>query len=165
SPPAGIDPARLQSRRELLDAIDGAQRAFDATEDIRARDNSYDQAFGLIFAQNARRAFDLAAEQDGVRDRYGRNTFGQSCLLARRLLEHGTRLATVNMFDTVFNEITWDCHADGGSLPSCLDDYKETLCPMFDTAYTALLDDLTQRGMLDTTLVVAMGEFGRTPEL
>ncbi len=69
------------------------------------------------------------------------------------------------MFDTVFNEITWDSHADGGSLAVRLDDYKETLCPMFDLAYTALLDDLKQRGMLDTTLVLAMGEFGRTPQL
>src|SRR5262245_20686660 len=165
SAPSGVDPARLQNRRALLDAIDNAQRAFDATEDSRSRDNAHEQAFGLIFAQHARRAFDIAAERDEVRDRYGRNTFGQSCLLARRLLEHGVRLVTVNMFDTVFNEITWDCHADGGSLGVTLDDYKETLCPMFDAAYTALLDDLRQRGLLENTLVVAMGEFGRTPQL
>jgi uncharacterized protein (DUF1501 family) len=69
------------------------------------------------------------------------------------------------MFDTVFNTITWDCHADGGSLPATLDDYRDTLCPMFDRAYTALLEDLAQRGMLESTLVVAMGEFGRTPQL
>ena len=100
-----------------------------------------------------------------MRARYGRNTFGQSCLLARRLIEGGVRLATVNMFDTVFNEVTWDCHADGGSLASNLNDYRDTLCPMFDRAYTALLEDLKQRGLLDTTLVVAMGEFGRTPQL
>jgi len=107
----------------------------------------------------------LTSENDELRSRYGRNTFGQSCLLARRLVEQGVRLVTVNMFDTVFDEITWDCHADGGSLAVDLDDYKETLCPMFDKAYTALLDDLEQRGMLDTTLVLAMGEFGRTPQL
>jgi hypothetical protein len=165
SAPAGVDPARLRNRRELLQAIDNAQRAFDATEESRSRDNAYDQAFGLIFAQNARRAFDIAGEPDELRARYGRNTFGQSCLLARRLIEHGVRLVTVNMFDTVFNEITWDCHADGGSLAVNLNDYRETLCPMFDLAYTTLLDDLRQRGMLDTTLVVAMGEFGRTPQL
>jgi uncharacterized protein (DUF1501 family) len=69
------------------------------------------------------------------------------------------------MFDTVFNEITWDCHADGGSLSSTLDDYQRVLCPMFDHAYTALLEDLKQRGMLENTLVLAMGEFGRTPRL
>jgi hypothetical protein len=162
---AGVDPARLQSRRALLDAIDNAQRAFDATEESRSRDNAYEQAFGLIFAQNARRAFDIASEPDELRSRYGRNTFGQSCLLARRLVENGVRLVTVNMFDTVFSEITWDCHADGGSLAVNLNDYRETLCPMFDNAYTALLSDLQQRGMLQNTLVVAMGEFGRTPQL
>jgi uncharacterized protein (DUF1501 family) len=163
--PAGIDPARLKTRKDLLDAVDAAQRAFDATEGSRSRDTAYDQAFGLIFAEKAKKAFDIAAETEGLRSRYGRNTFGQSCLLARRLIEHGVRLVTVNMFDTVFNEITWDAHADGGSLAVRLDDYKETLCPMLDLAYTALLDDLKQRGMLDTTLVLAMGEFGRTPQL
>ena len=69
------------------------------------------------------------------------------------------------MFETVFDNLTWDCHADGGSLSTTLDDYRQTLCPMFDAAYTALLDDLHQRGMLQSTLVLAMGEFGRTPEL
>jgi uncharacterized protein (DUF1501 family) len=97
--------------------------------------------------------------------RYGLNPFGQSCLAARRLVESGTRFVTVNMFDTVFNNITWDCHADGGSLASTLDDYRTTLLPMFDRAYSALLEDLHQRGMLADTLVVAMGEFGRTPQL
>jgi uncharacterized protein (DUF1501 family) len=85
--------------------------------------------------------------------------------LARRLVEEGVRLVTVNMFDTVFNQVTWDCHADGASLPTTLDDYKRVLCPMFDRAYTALLEDLSQRGLLRQTLVVAMGEFGRTPQL
>lgn len=107
----------------------------------------------------------LAAEKPMLRDRYGRNTFGQSCLHARQLVESGVRVVTVNMFETVFNETTWDCHADGGSLSSTLDDYKETLCPMFDRAYSALLEDLQQRGMLQNTIVVAMGEFGRTPYL
>jgi hypothetical protein len=108
---------------------------------------------------------DLTNDGDRLRDRYGRNTFGQSCLLARQLVEGGVRLVTVNMFDTVFDNLTWDCHADGGSLATTLDDYRDTLCPMFDRAYTALLDDLASRGLLDTTLVVAMGEFGRTPHL
>jgi uncharacterized protein (DUF1501 family) len=113
----------------------------------------------------SRTAFDLRPEPGSLRDRYGRDTFGQSCLLARRLVEHGVRLVTVNMFDTVFNNVTWDCHADGGSLASDLTDYRDTLCPMFDRACTALLQDLSDRGMLDTTLVLAMGEFGRTPYL
>jgi hypothetical protein len=163
--PASVDPARLPGRTALVDAVDAAQRAFDAAGDVRGRDAATGEAFGRLFSSRARRAFDLGGEADGLRDRYGRNTFGQSCLLARRLVEHGVRLVTVNMFDTVFNEVTWDCHADGGSLAVRLDDYRDTLCPMFDRAYTALLEDLHQRGMLANTLVVAMGEFGRTPQL
>jgi hypothetical protein len=153
----GVDPARLRSNKALLDAVDQAHRIADAS--------GTGAALAPVFARKVKRAFDLAAEGDDLRGRYGKNTFGQSCLLARRLVEHGVRLVTVNMFDTVFNEITWDCHADGGCLATRLDDYKETLCPMFDRAYTALLEDLHQRGLLDSTLVVAMGEFGRTPQL
>jgi uncharacterized protein (DUF1501 family) len=163
--PAGLDPARLTNRTQLLDTIDNAQRAFDASLAVRAPDHATGQAYNLVFGQNTRRAFDLASEPEDLRTRYGRNTFGQSCLLARRMIEHGVRLATVNMFDTVFNEITWDCHADGGSLAVNLNDYRETLCPTFDRAYSTLLDDLHQRGLLANTLVVAMGEFGRTPQL
>ena len=146
------DPARLSSR-QLLQAVDTAHRACDAA------------AFAPLFASRAKQAFNLDVESDDVRGRYGRNTFGQSCLLARRLVEHGVRLATVNMFDCVFDAVTWDCHADCGSLATTLDDYRDTLCPMFDRAYTALLEDLKQRGLLEKTLVLAMGEFGRTPEL
>jgi uncharacterized protein (DUF1501 family) len=113
----------------------------------------------------SQRVFDLDVEPNVVRSRYGWNTFGQSCLLARRLVQHGVRLVTVNMFDTVFNKVTWDCHANGGDLNSTLDDYRTTLCPMFDLAYAALLDDLQEMGMLDETLVVSMGEFGRTPKI
>jgi uncharacterized protein (DUF1501 family) len=111
------------------------------------------------------RAGDLDAESDAVRQRYGPSDFGRACLLARRLIERGVRLVTVNMFDTVFGRVTWDCHADGGLLHSTLYDYREMLCPMFDQAYSTLLDDLQQRGLLDSTLVVATGEFGRTPRL
>ena len=87
--------------------------------------------------------------------------FGQSCLLARGWSKPGVRVVTVNMFDTVFNRVTWDCH---GAAPfSTLDDYARELLPTFDQAFTALIDDLEQRGRLETTLVVAAGEFGRTP--
>jgi hypothetical protein len=161
----GVDPARLETRTALLDAVDDAHRAFDATAGSRSRDAASGQAMSRLFARRAKQAFDIAREKDDLRSRFGRNTFGQSCLLARRLVENGVRLVTVNMFDTVFNEVTWDCHADGGSLAVRLDDYAQTLCPMFDRAYTALLDDLSERGMLSNTLVVAMGEFGRTPQL
>ena len=141
----------------LLTALDILQRIYDASA-------GHPPTLRRLLSQ-ARKAFDLSAEKEEVRSRYGSNTFGQSCLLARRLIEHGVRLATVNMFDTVFNTISWDCHADGGALGTTLDDYRDILCPMFDRAYSALLDDLAERGLLDTTLVVAMGEFGRTPRL
>lgn len=152
------NPDRLLHCRNLLDAVDIVQRACDA-------DAGHPGAFQQLFTAQAKKAFDLSAEKDELRSRYGCNTFGQSCLLARRLIEHGVRLATINMFDTVFNTITWDCHADAGALPTTLDDYRDILCPMFDQAYSALLDDLAERGLLETTLVVAMGEFGRTPLL
>jgi uncharacterized protein (DUF1501 family) len=152
------DPHRLLHGHNLLDAVDAVQRACDA-------DPGNPAPFQRFFTAQAKKAFDLSAEEEDCRSRYGSNTFGQSCLLARRLIEHGVRLATVNMFDTVFDTITWDCHADGGALPTTLDDYRDILCPMFDRAYTALLDDLAERGLLETTLVVAMGEFGRTPLL
>jgi uncharacterized protein (DUF1501 family) len=163
--PPGTDPARLPSRHALLSAIDDAQRAYDAAERERPPDEASAHAYGQLFASPVRRAFDLASESQGLRDQYGRDTFGQSCLLARRLVEHGVRLVTLNMFDTVFNKTTWDCHADGGVLSTTLHEYATTLCPMFDRAYSALLEDLHQRGLLETTLVVAMGEFGRTPQL
>jgi hypothetical protein len=120
---------------------------------------------GQLFARSVRQAFDLGGEGGELRERYGKNTFGQSCLLARRLVERGVRLVTVNMSDGVSDRVTWDCHADGGSLATTLNDYRDYLCPMFDKAYTALLDDLAQRGLLDSTLVLATGEFGRTPQL
>ena len=105
--------------------------------------------------------FDLSGERDSVREAYGRTSFGQSCLLARRLVESGVRVVTVNMFDTVFNRVTWDCH--GASPFSTLADYADFLLPALDRAFSALVDDLEARGRLDSTLVVAAGEFGRTP--
>jgi hypothetical protein len=160
----GIDPARLERRGSLVDAVDAAQCLVEAGEE-RNGAPPFDKAFGTLFSPSAKRAFDIAAEADSVRSRYGWNTFGQGCLLARRLVQHGVRLVTVNMFDTVFGQVTWDCHANGGDLSSTLEDYKHTLCPMLDAAYTALLDDLEAAGLLDTTLVIGMGEFGRTPRL
>lgn len=108
-------------------------------------------------------AFRLDLEREALRDAYGRNTFGQSCLLARRLVERGVRMVTVNMFETVFNRVTWDCH--GASPFSTLDDYARELLPTLDWALSALLDDLRGRGLLESTLVVATGEFGRTPRI
>jgi uncharacterized protein (DUF1501 family) len=99
------------------------------------------------------------------RDRYGKTAFGDACARSLQLVEQGTRCVVVNMFESVYDRITWDCHADRQCLSSTLDDYRRTLCPMFDRACAGLLDDLHQRGMLDETLVLAMGEFGRTPHL
>jgi uncharacterized protein (DUF1501 family) len=160
-----LDPARLESRNALVDAVDTAQRAFEICQAENPGESAVAQALHQLFSPRAKRAFDFTSERDELRRQYGLHTFGQSCLLARRLIENGTRLVTVNMFDTVFGALSWDCHADGGSLPTTLQDYCDTLCPMFDQTYTALLEDLSQRGMLDNTLVVAMGEFGRTPQL
>jgi len=118
---------------------------------------------GPLLTHAARNAFDLGEENSRTRDAYGRSTFGQSCLLARRLVEGGVRVVTVNMHATVFNQVTWDCH---GSAPfSTLDDYARELLPTFDRAFSALIDDLDHRGRLDSTLVLAAGEFGRTPRL
>ena len=101
-----------------------------------------------------------AAETRRTRVDYGPTAFGKSCLLARRLVETGVRVVTVNMFDTVFNRVTWDCH---GAAPfSTLDDYARELLPTFDRAFAALIDDLEAGGRLESTLVVAAGEFGRT---
>jgi uncharacterized protein (DUF1501 family) len=159
-----LDPARIQDSKALMDAADAAERTFAASE-FASDKSAPSQAMAQTFSAKTKSALDVAAESQAIRARYGTNTFGQSCLLARRLVERGTRLVTVNMFDTVFDTLSWDCHADGGSLPTTLDDYRDVLCPMFDRAYSALLEDLTERGLLDNTLVVAMGEFGRTPQL
>jgi hypothetical protein len=161
SSPHGLDPARLESRSALLDALEGVERRVDAGS-LRG---FTPPAQNALFSSATKRAFDIEAESPGLRARYGDNTFGQTCLLARRLVEHGVRLVTVNMFDTVFNRVTWDCHANGGDLSSTLDDYRTTLCPMLDQAYTALLTDLDERGLLQNTVVLCMGEFGRTPKI
>jgi hypothetical protein len=128
------------------------------------------QSAGRLGGQHA--AVEVSAHPSSVRPpfppefrKHGASLFGLSCCCLPRLVERGCRFVTVNMFDTVFNETTWDCHADGGALATTLEDYKNILCPMFDAAYSALLEDLSARGLLEETLVVAMGEFGRTPRL
>jgi hypothetical protein len=111
----------------------------------------------------AREAFALNQETDSMRDRYGRTRFGQSCLLARRLIERGVRFVTVNMFETVFDEITWDIH---GSRPfTDITEMSKLVAPNFDQAFSALMEDLTERGLLKNTVVTALGEFGRTPKI
>src|SRR5262245_133055 len=109
-------------------------------------------------------AVPFGVEDDPLRARYGATAFGDNCLRAARLVELGARFVTVNMFTTVYDTITWDCHAAGGSLRSTLADYP-AIATTFDLAHTALIEDLRLRGLLDSTLVVAAGEFGRTPHL
>jgi len=164
-PPDYISDIRAERRQKLRDAVDGAVASFEKNTSSKQLDESFQTAFRLMSSPKAREAFDLSQEPDKVRDAYGRTRFGQSCLLARRLIERGVRFVTVNMVDTVFNIMSWDCHSDGGGLNVTLDDYKNVLIPWFDTAYCALLDDLKSRGLLDDTAVVAMGEFGRTPRV
>lgn len=99
------------------------------------------------------------------RSLYGNTQFGRACLAARHWIEHGARSVTVNMFDSLYHQTTWDAHANGSQLPTTLDDYRQSLGPLLDHVLSALLDDLEQRGLLEDTLVVAAGEFGRTPRL
>jgi hypothetical protein len=162
--PAGMSAARLDARNELLAQLDQLQRRTE-TQSTRTHDSSYERAFRLLTSRRAKEAFDLGREPDRLRDRYGRNTFGQSCLMARRLIEGGVRYVTVNHFDTVFGQTCWDMHADGGGLNNTYLDYERHLCPQFDLAFTALIDDLEQRGLLAETVVAVLSEFGRTPRL
>lgn len=163
-PPAGQSLERVESRRKLLARVDDLQRRVESSASV-AHESSYAQAFRLLTSPEAKRAFDLTEESDKVRDRYGRNTFGQSCLMARRLIERGSRYVTVNHFDTVFNLSCWDMHADGGGLNNTYLDYERFLCPQFDWAFTALIEDLEQRGLLQDTVVAVLSEMGRTPQL
>lgn len=162
--PAGMSAQRLDARRQLLSQLDDLQRRTE-TSSTQTHDSSYNRAFRLLTSQRAKEAFDLNLESDRLRDRYGRNTFGQSCLMARRLIEGGVRYVTVNHFDTVFGQTCWDMHADGGGLNNTYLDYERHLCPQFDWAFTALIEDLEQKGLLQETVVAVLSEFGRTPRL
>lgn len=162
--PAGQSAERLDNRRRLLSQLDELQRRTE-TRSTQGHTSAYDRAFRLLTSRRAKEAFDLRRETERLRDRYGRNTFGQSCLMARRLVEAGVRYVTVNHFDTVFGQTCWDMHADGGGLNNTYLDYERHLCPQFDLAFTALIDDLHQRGLLQETVVAVLSEFGRTPRL
>ena len=161
-PPAGQTEFRINARKQLLTQIDEVQRKAETNSAI-GRDAAYARAFNLLTSPEAKQAFDLTQEQPKLQDRYGRNTLGQSCLMARRLIERGARYITINHFDTVFNLSCWDMHADGGGLNNTYLDYERMLCPQFDWAFTALIEDLGYRGMLNDTVVCVLSEFGRTP--
>ena len=162
-PPNYISALRTDNRRKLREMVDGSVKGFETSQDAKLMDDNFHQAYTLMSSAKMREAFDLTKESNAMKDRYGRNRFGMSCLLARRMIERGVRFVTANMFETVFNEITWDIH---GSAPfSPIQCYKEQVGPAFDNAYASLLEDLHDRGLLKNTMVVAMGEFGRTPKI
>jgi hypothetical protein len=162
-PPAEITAIREQRRRKLRAAVDGAVKAFEASPDARLMDANFHQAYTLMSSVKAREAFDLGKETEATRQKYGMNKFGQSCLMARRMVERGVRFVTINMFETVFNEITWDIHGSAPFTP--IEAYRDLCGPWFDHGFTSLIEELSQRGLLDNTLVIAMGEFGRTPKI
>ncbi|HSG72745.1 MAG TPA: DUF1501 domain-containing protein [Planctomycetaceae bacterium] len=151
----GIDPNRLTARRQLLSSIDAQRRSLEQFANVQSVNAQQQTAFGLLTSPDVRRAFELGAEPDAVRDRYGRNTHGQCVLLARRLVEAGVSLVSVNWHNDGQN--FWDTH--GNNFPRL----KNDLIPPADRALSALLEDLSQRGLLDETLVCWVGEFGRTP--
>lgn len=162
-PPREIGEVRLQRRKELRELVDSTVRNFEASETAKLMDANFESAYRLMTSTAAREAFDLTREPQKIRERYGMNRFGQCCLLARRLVERGVRFVTVNTFITVFNEITWDIH---GSKPfTSIEGMRDIVAPMYDQGYTALIEDLYQRGMLDDTMVACLAEFGRTPKV
>ena len=162
-PPDYLSAHRVDRRKNWREAIDKSVSKFETSQDARLLDSSFQQAYTLMSSAKARAAFELHREPEATREKYGLNRFGQSCLLARRMIEAGVRFVTINMFETVFDEITWDIH---GSKPfSPISCYKDLVGPMFDMAYSSLLEDLSQRGLLSNTMVVGVGEFGRTPKV
>jgi uncharacterized protein DUF1501 len=163
-PPDYISAVRVDRRRSWRQEVDKSVQYFeDSNPDSKLMDATFNQAYTLMTSAKAREAFELSQEPEEVRKRYGLNRFGQGCLLARRLVERGVRFVTLNMFETVFNDITWDIHGSAPFSPiSC---YSDLVGPMFDNAYSSLLEDLSRIGLLDSTLVLATGEFGRTPRI
>jgi hypothetical protein len=162
-PPDYISSIRAERRQKLRDAVDGALSAFEKNPQAKQLDENFNLAYRLMSSPQAREAFALEKEPAANRDRYGRTRFGQSCLMARRLIERGVRFVTVNMFETVFDEITWDIH---GSRPfTDITEMSKLVAPNFDQAFSTLLEDMKERGLLQNTIVTAMGEFGRTPKI
>ncbi len=163
-PPEEVTGARIARRRTFLEQVEGGRRGLGAERDFVVLDRFYQQAFSLMASGDAARALDLRQERSGVRDRYGRTRFGQSCLLARRLVEAGVPFVQVNWSTHVEAEEDagdggWDNHYRNFEL------MQERQAWPLDRALSALLDDLHDRGLLNTTLVVAAGEFGRTPKI
>ncbi|MFM2096496.1 MAG: hypothetical protein RIS70_3620 [Planctomycetota bacterium] len=162
-PPEQIGEVRLDRRRRLKSMVEESMQKFEASSSAKLLDSNFEAAYRIMTSPQARDAFNLSKEPAAVREKYGMNRFGQCLLLARRLIEAGVRFVTVNTFITVFDEITWDIH---GSKPfTSIEGMKNIVAPMYDQAYAALIEDLSERGMLDKTLVCNLAEFGRTPRV
>jgi hypothetical protein len=153
-----IRPQRLRGRRALLQSVNDRLGHLAEDRHVRELDGYQQRAFSLLTSDATRRAFDLAREPVAVRDRYGRHKYGQSLLLARRLVEAGVRLVTVYWGGKVNNPLPhWDTHFNNNRR------LRDELLPPFDQCFAAFLEDLADRGLLESTLVVCTGEFGRTP--
>lgn len=151
TPADALTQKKIDRRGKLLDAVDGLAKKVHANDQITTYDEFRQRASAMILSGEARRAFAIDEESDRLRDRYGRTTFGQSCLLARRLVEGGVRFVTVNYGG-------WDHHAK-------IFESLDKKLPEFDRGFSALVTDLSERGLLADTLVVCMGEFGRSPKI
>jgi hypothetical protein len=160
--PADLPPSRVRGRRSLLANFDHLRSGVEQNGMLNQYDGAARQAFDLLTSPTSRSAFRLDDEPAAVRDRYGRTQFGQSVLLARRLVQAGVRLVQVNWFrslDEPPDTPCWDSHTREAQR------LKTVLAPQFDQAYSALLEDLVQCGLLNETLVVCMSEFGRSPKI
>jgi hypothetical protein len=158
---ADISADRFRQRRELLSSIDRVRADLAGHLSVEKMNSFYRLAVEMLTSSKVREAFDLSPEPDKLRNRYGANHFGQSCLMARRLVEAGTRFVQVNWYSGPAWH-GWDVHgADLGGMERM----EQHLCPRLDQGLTGLLTDLEDRGMLENTLVVVAGEFGRTPKI
>ncbi|MCY2932658.1 MAG: DUF1501 domain-containing protein [Planctomycetota bacterium] len=157
--PSDVFAARLERRARLRDAIDAGMPAIEKAVEEYNLNTYYDKALNLVISGKAREAFNLSSEPEALRNRYGRNTFGQSALLARRLVEAGTRVVEV-IWPKVANSDnhSWDHHS------GLSERMKDRSGPMLDQGLSALIEDMDSRGMLKDTLVIAVGEFGRSPQ-
>jgi hypothetical protein len=156
---ADVTAERFHSRTDLLAAVDRMRAQAQDSPALGKMDSVHQRAVGMLTSAKVREAFDLGKEKEALRARYGANFFGQSLLMARRLVEAGTRFVQVKWYDW---DGAWDIH---GFNSTGMERMEEELCPRFDQGMTALLDDLQERGLLDSTLVVAVGEMGRTPKI
>ena len=164
--PANLSPDRLENRREVMRMIDQQSELLEFSAKARGIDASYQKALAMLTAPKVKKAFDLSDEPAALRDKYGRTTYGQSCLLARRLVEAGARFVNVYFAATIGGQSDnggWDTHGFNGKPMYPI--LKSYLIPITDQVVPTLLEDLDARGLLDETLVVWMGEFGRSPRI